>query len=218
MKEYKIFCIISLFYLFHFEVASQSSLTFYSGVNISTSKYTSERTATNIDSSVILGSSTVQPNLGVDIEFMLSEQFSFYTGIGVSLIGTNNYFDYDLPQGINIDRDLKLSYLKVPLMVKLEFINNFSVVSGYSLSYCYRKNINLFNYIIGSPQLSSNFNEIYHAANLGLLYDKDKYIVSVNYQFGLSRIWDTGNHFEERRDYLTINSFILNIGYKLSDK
>lgn len=218
MNKYKIFYIFELYFLFIFEVVSQSSLTFYSGINISTSKYTSENTTTNIDSSGTLGSSSVRPIIGVDIEFGISENLFINTGLGVSMLGTRDYIDDNIPVGINIDNNLKLNYLRVPLEIKLKLIDKIGVIGGYSLNYCFRKNMNFFNFIIGSPDLSNIFNEIYHSTNFGLFFRDENIFVSVNYQIGLNRIWDTGNFFEARRDYLTLNSLVIKLGYYLSDK
>jgi len=218
MEKYKVGCIIGLYYLFIFEVVSQSSVTFYSGINISKSTYTSENIATNIDSSGTLGNSSVRPNFGVDIEFDISEKLILSTGLGVSMLGTRDYIDYDIPEGINIDKNLKLDYLSLPLEIKLKLIDNIGIMGGYSLNYCYRKNLNFFNFKIGSSSLSNIFSEIYHAFNFGLFFREKKWQVSVNYQIGLNRVWDTGNFYEIRRDYVTLNSLLIKLGYTLPDK
>lgn len=218
MEKYKVGCIIGLYYLFIFEVVSQSSLTFYSGINISKSTYTSERTTTNIDSSGILGNPSVHPFIGVDIEFELADKLLINTGLGVSMLGIRDYIDYDIPEGINIDNNLKLNYLRLPIEFKLRLIDNIGIIGGYSLNYCFRKNINFFNYELGSPALSNIFNELYHAANIGLFYRNERILVAMSYQMGLNRIWDTGNFYEVRRDYVTLNSLVIKLGYILTDE
>lgn len=194
---------------------SQDVLRFYLGANYSNVNYRLIDDTQGPDSGGLRTDYIVLPNVGCDIQYYLTSKFSLVTGLGVSWMGSKDYHK-DLPDYINIDPDLKLGYLRVPIVLNMEFINNFFVFAGLSLHYNFRKNQGFFSVDDEGNSINS-YTPLHTALSFGLRKDIERFSFQAGYHKGLSKVSDLKNE-SGRRAYLDLQGFQFSVGYLVSEK
>ena len=195
---------------------AQRSIVVYSGLNITNTTYHLDDDNNEFDTTYMLGNTQLLPHLGMDINFPFSEHFYITTGLGVNLMGSKNYND-TIPEGINLDHNLRLNYIKVPLLINVGIGSNISLFGGYSLNYCYRKNQNFFAADIVNQTIDNIFNDFHHTLILGLKLKLNSISLFFNYNKGLNRVWDTRDFYTSSRSFLKMEGYQISLGYLISD-
>lgn len=196
--------------------SGQDAIRVFGGVNLTNVKYYLHNSVTNSDTSYLRSNNYFLPNLGADINFKINSKFSLTTGIGVSFMGSRNYsIDFNVPN-INIDTNLRIGYLRFPFIINYNIVNGFSIFSGYSLNYSFRKNQSFFALKEETPlnfEYKGLYNGIHHALLFGITQEWKNWNITANYHAGISRIWDSKDFDPQDRAYLTLNGFQFTIGY-----
>lgn len=196
-------------------IKSQSALRLYSGVNITNANYHLIDRLTNVDSSRLREKNYILPLLGVDLDFSLNSKFSLISGLGVSWMGSRNY--QAIPdESIRTDSNLRLGYLRVPLILNYQVCDNVKFIGGYIFNYNFRKN-QLLNTFDENNLLIHTYKPFHHGAVVGLRFDKYSWSLAINYHKGLSKIWDTKSFHRDYRAYLTLGGIQVTIGYLIKE-
>ncbi|MGB4847595.1 MAG: hypothetical protein WBP41_06725 [Saprospiraceae bacterium] len=209
MKKYLL--LICLFY--SWILSGQDAIRVYGGFNLSNVRYHLKNSLTNTDTSYLRSNNYVLPLLGADIDFNISPKFTFTTGIGINFLGSKNYnTDVNIPN-LNIDSNLRIGYLRIPLIVNYNLTNGLSLFGGYSFNYSFRKNLNFVVSKPGTFEGEGIYKPIHHALLFGLKEEWKNWSITANYHAGISRIWDTKDFDPDKRAYLTLKAFQFTIGY-----
>ena len=204
----------------------QRSLTLYSGVNVTNTKYTLLKanvsdTASNTKENIIL------PWIGFDYNLPINKNISFTTGIGVSMMGNSNYYnkldtsfisDPTVLNSILEKPHFKVTYLRIPIKINYRISKNIQPFIGYSFNYSIRKNQNFWAADVGNISSLKNIYRNYHHALIGGVNIEHKNLVlSANYHLGIYNVWDTEDFKPDQRAYLTLQGFQLSFGFRISE-
>ena len=192
-------------------IYGQNAIRIYSGANVSNVKFFIRDNLNNTDTSYFRKDYILLPNLGLDIEFKINNKSSFISGLGVFWMGSKNFNDLP-PNGINLDKDLILGYLRVPINFKYYLSQNFTVLGGTSFNYNFRKNQGFFA-LADNGTAESIYSPYQLAYNVGLEQRIQKIILHLSYQQGFTRIFDSRDVHTNTRVFLTSTALIFNIGY-----
>ena len=214
MKQ--IICLSMLFALLWFNGTSQSSVRFYGGFNVSSAKYYYTDLTTQTDSTYN-HTPYLFPTLGMQYNIEISDKFDLATGLGISYVGARNYIT-NVPAEFNLDNDLKLGYLQLPLGCRYKINKSLFLLPQYILNYNFRKNQSF--YTEGPSPWSSIelYNYFYHEAGLTLFFSSNRLDVVLQYAFGLSPIWDTKDLNPLYSARLTMYRINFSIGYSIFDE
>lgn len=165
------------------------------------------------------------PTIGYRVNFFNSNQkYQFQTGMEFLQIGAQNYdtFNYTIKLPPDFRRFLKLSSIRVPLILKISTIRNLYYETGFSLNYSFRKN-HSFYYELNENNFVSNYQPFTYQYINGLSYYWKKLIIRSNFNLSINPVFDTGKIFQNRiqpREYLRnrayIHNFAFTIGYRFS--
>ena len=196
--------------------SAQDRLRVFGGGNITNVVYHLIDNNTGIDSSGPRENYILLPLLGIDMDFDLSNQFIITTGLGVSWQGSNNFKVSPPSPDINIDSDLNMGFLRIPILLNYAFNEKFKLLLGYSFQYNFRKNQGFFGQGPNYEHVSFA-KPFHHAALFGARFDINKWSFCANYQLGLSRIFDSKDFDPNKRAYLTLGGIQLTAGYLLTN-
>lgn len=204
----------------------QKSVVFYGGLNITNTRYTLIKNNVT-DTASYTKDNIVLPWIGFDYHVPISKRFNIVTGLGVSRMGTSNYVDKVDTSIINYPGvlenilkkpHLKITYLRIPLLLEYKLNKSISPYIGYSFNYSIRKNQNFWAAEVGNVLSYRNIYSNYHHALLaGVAIEYKNLVLSGNYHLGISKIWDTTDYKPDQRAYLTMQGFQISIGYKVTE-
>lgn len=210
----------------------QKSVRLLGGINYTTINYKRLDLGKVNDSISYTNDPIVLPHFGFEYNIPWKNKFSFTTGLGVSMMGCNNYFekiDFNLidstvnPEIIEFwksNPDLKIIYLRAPLFIRYELIKGFSIFAGYTLQYSVRKSQNFAAFgNLGEfpPQIKFIYKNFHHALNFGIQKNWKNLSISANYHLGITRISDTEDFYPDIRVYRTLYGFQCSVGYIISE-
>lgn len=211
-------------------LTAQKSIRFFGGINYTKTYYTKLEygfTADTLNTIKRNNDAIILPHIGFEYDFKTYNKLSFTTGLGVSMMGAANYDtlssqSYPLPPKYTQreNKDLKITYLRIPLMAKYELLDNFYLFAGYTLQYSIRKNQTILaanNLGTFPPQIGFIYRNYHHAAIFGFRKDWKFLSISANYHLGLSRVYDTEIFRPYERAYLSLSGIQFSVGYKISE-
>ncbi len=207
-------------------ITAQRSIRFVGGINYTRTKHTVFKyglTADTLNIITMNKDAIILPHIGFEYDFKTYNKVSFTTGMGISMMGTAKYTTvvYQPPPKYQQRRneDLKIIYLRIPLMVKYEVMNQLYAFVGYSFNYSIRKNQSILDAHPGTfpPEVGFIYKNYHHAAIFGLRKDWHHLSISANYHLGLSRVYDTEIFNAYTRAYLSLSGIQFSVGYKISE-
>jgi hypothetical protein len=210
------FCILFSILTLSCTSYGQRVLRIFIGTNISNTDFHFVNTSTGFDSSGLRINNYVLPLMGADIAFTINRKLSITSGMGLSWMGSRNYHK-GAPALFNIDPDLRLGYLRFPLIFNFELFHSLNIAVGYSFNYNFRKNQQFLTYNDQTLKIINIYKPFHHAINIGLSKDIGNFNILVNYQKGLSRIFDTKEINHDYRAYLTLGGLQLSLGYLIKE-
>lgn len=222
--------IITILLILPIFLTAQKSLRFFGGVNYTKTYYTKLEYGLTADTLSITRRSNdaiILPHMGFEYDFKTYNKISFTTGLGISIMGTANYDTllsqrYPLPPKYTQreNKDLKITYLRIPIMVKYELLDNLYLFGGYTFQYSIRKNQTILaanNLGTFPPEIGFIYRNYHHAAIFGFRKDWKFLSIAANYHFGLSRVYDTEIFRPYERAYLSLSGIQFSVGYKISE-
>ncbi len=166
----------------------------------------------------------ILPHLGFEYDFKTSNKLSYTIGLGISMMGTANYdtlpASFSPKYPTRHQYDLKITYLRIPLMIKYELLDQLYVFGGYTLNFSINRNKTLLWADFEREPAEAVYNvysNYYHAGILGLRKDWKNLSISANYHLGLNRIYDTGYASTRTRIYMSMSGIQMSLGYKISE-
>ncbi len=192
---------------------SQDAIRVYGGINLTNVKYYRKDPLNQADTSFWRINNYVLPILGADIDFNINSKFSLTTGLGVSFMGSRNYNFATPPEGVKIDSNLRIGYLRIPAILSYKIAHGISIFAGYSLNYSFRKNINFIAINLETLESKGIYKNFHHALLFGIKEEWKNWSITANYHAGISRVWDTKDFYPDKRAYLTLNGFQFTLGY-----
>jgi len=212
MKE----ILLLLFIILNGKLFSQNQVRPFIGINVTNTRFHHLDKISNIDSTGLRLRNAYLPIFGTDINFDVMKNINLTTGLAVSFMGSNKY-NRNIPQGLNIDPHLRLGYIRLPLNLNIEIINGIKILVGYSLNYNFRKNLNLNIMDENTFEEIETYQPFYHTGILGISKDWEKWRLTINYNKGLSRIFDTKNASNAYQIYLTMSGIQIAFGYIIKE-
>lgn len=233
MKILNILIIITTVFVSVNAVKGQKSVRLFTGLNYTSTDYKKFTNNTLVDSVSYTKDEILLPNIGFDYDIPLFKRMSITTGLGINIMGTSNYndkLDQRLIDSFSNDqiknyfaknKDLKITYLRIPLIFKYNLGSDLYVMAGYAFNYSIRKTQNILavgELNVFPPRVGFIYRNYHHAANFGLRKDWKYLSISANYHMGISRIFDTEDFRPNERAYLTLSGFQFSIGYMIRQK
>jgi hypothetical protein len=196
-------------------IFSQNSISIFGGANITNVKCHLVDLTSNLDSSFLRKNIAVLPLMGIDVGFKMNERIWFTSGLGISYMGSRNYTP-GLSGIYNVDKNLKLSFIRIPCIIEFNIIKDLKIEFGYSLNYTFRKNQNFF--LRDDDNVSKSiFSPFHHAILFGIRKDIQSFSFVVNYHQGVSHIYDSKKINSENRIFMSLMGIQCTIGYLLSE-
>lgn len=162
----------------------------------------------------------VQPSVGFDYNIPIKKRFIFTTGLGISLMGTANYYKFvtDLapepdPVTLSIKENphFRIIYLRWPVIIKYKLNKTLDIFYGYSLNYSIRKNQN----VVLPPENTDVYRYYFHTALIGVEKKLKNWSISLNSNIPINRISDTTDNFKDIREYKNLFGFHMSVGYSI---
>jgi hypothetical protein len=228
MKIFNFLVIISTVFVSVNALTGQKSVRLFMGVNHTSTDYKKFSNNLLVDSVSYTKDDILLPSVGFDYDIPIFKRMSITTGLGINIMGTSNYndkLDQTLIDSFGNDqlkdyfaknKDLKITYLRVPLLFKYNLGSEFYVLAGYAFNYSIRKTQNILaagELNVFPPKIGFIYRNYHHAANFGIRKDWKHLSLSANYHLGISRIFDTEDFRPNERAYLTLSGFQFSIGY-----
>jgi uncharacterized protein YwgA len=103
-------------------------------------------------------------NIGGVLRYQAASKIFIQTEVTYSQQGTNNVFDievefFDQPQKLQFNGDFKVDYIRVPVVLRKNFWNNFYLGAGPYVSFLTKKYVNLYT-DDGAIRVSGDFDEV----------------------------------------------------------
>ena len=209
-----IFLLLTITLLSMLKLRAQGNVKIFIGGNYSNVTY--HRVSHGLDSFGLRKNYMLLPCMGIDLNFNISEKFQFTSGLGINSLGSRNYTD-TLSQESYLLPNLKLNYIRIPILFSFNVDNNIKLFSGYSFNYCFRKNYNFLALNSSQTKFVNIFNRIHHGLNLGMGIDVNNFNFTLLYHHGLNKIWDTEQLYPDQRAFLNLHAIQITAGYLIKN-
>lgn len=208
--------IIIFYFILLFNGHSQNIFIISPGINSSSIKRSYKNLLDGTDS-IHIYSSYILPSLQMNYNYQINQKIYLLTGMGVNWIGAKD-FNINIPQGYNINTDLKLGFLTIPVGVQYAVIKNkINIFCSYSLNYNFRKNESFYE-LSADNKLISIYKPFLHTINLGFNFRRNNISLCVSYNYGLSALVDTKDINPNFRTIMEARYMNISLGYCFIDK
>lgn len=210
-KPQFISCVFMLFFIA--TTSAQSSVTFYISSNYtrSTQTFTKGYNCKYTYNYILL------PGIGFDYYRELNKHFSIGSGLGFNLMGTKNYYTYDL-EFFEMYPDLVISCLSIPVKLKYSISRHFFIYGGYQLNSTIWKNREYYSGIFCYPQTWVSFyNNLQHTGLLGFGLNIGNISVSAAYQTFFNDFVNTHEYYKKYKVVEKFEGFQFVLGYRFNN-
>lgn len=207
--------IVIYFILSSNHIFGQNSIKVFGGTNITNCNFHFIHTYDQSDSSGLKLNNYILPTLGADINLSVTNKLNLVTGLGLSWMGSRNY-QQNVPDIYKVDPNLRLGYIRIPMVLNLEVFHKTNIIGGYVFNYNFRKNQS-FHTLDAYNQLINIYQPVFHSVVVGIEREFGTWVVALNYQKGISRIWDTKDINSDFHAYLTMGGVQITLGYLIQD-